>query len=365
MHPKWSKGYLRKCVALICLGQFSEAEKSAEKGYLLQHDRRLSKDLVSQWLIAREHLCAPILKDCIFELPTGTKIMSEKYYIVLLKIIQARLSVAGGMSSHDMGHCLLAVCEEVSSTLEKFGVYSIKQMQSWCNALWTEPDPQSVIIPDTHRSMVIEKAKEFVQWLNNGIDDLLYPILRPFLALAFLVVSTRSWVLQNADAGAFYVAFLMEGCFPLFETAIFDSEDYIGYHIGALSGYLGSFIGRDPSFSDEDVPVLSASCQKMESLLEKYPKTAMEYEDVKYIAVHNLSMVRSMLEERCNGVKAPDKLLPTDSVVDGHSARRLAKIKPLETREYIQKVLCEYSKKPAVKTTVDDAKNLVALSGTI
>ena len=291
---KWAKGYLRKAVALIGLERYDDAERSSEYGYLLQHDRRLSRDLISQWFVARQRKLQPLSQECFFELPTGTKLLSERYYVVLLKVIQARLSAAGGMSSLDMGHCLLGVYDELRDTVKNFGINDPSQMKCWINALSTEPDPQSITISTEHHSYVMVTTQEFVQWLNQ-IDDLLHCIVCPTIALAFLVISTRSWVLQCADTGAHYVALLMEACFPLFEDSILNSEEYIGYHIGALNGYLGSFIGRSPSFSDAEVPSLRRYCKKLVALLAKYPQTQAEYEDNKSIALHNLSILESML----------------------------------------------------------------------
>ncbi len=360
--PKWAKGYLRKASAFIYLERYEEAEKSCEFGYLLQHDRRLSRDIISQWVMARQKQMQTLTSNCFFVLPTGAQILSEKYYIVLLKVIQARIAAAGGMSALDMGHCLLAIYEEMRDIMKKFGINETSPMKQWIDALYTEPDPQSTTISTEHYSLVLNKADDFIRWLNE-IDDLLYCIVRPIVALAFLVISTRSWVLQCAETGGHYTSLLTEACFPLFEKSILNTTEYIGYHIGALSGYLGSFIGRCPSITEEEAPSIRNYCEKLKDLLAKYPQSQMEYEDVKKIALHNLSIIDSMLQRYGDSKDTIDDMLTQEGVISGETARRLAKTKPVEVKAYIQKLLQEYEVKPAQSVTVDDAKNLIASAG--
>lgn len=349
-------------MALIHIGKCEDAEKSCECGYRLQHDKRLSQDLVSQWLVARKQQMQTLVSNCFFELPTGTQILSEKYYVVLLKVIQARLSAAGGMSNLDMGHCLLAGFEELRDTLSNFGVKDASPMENWINALCTELDPQSTTVSAEHHSFVMKKTHEFIQWLNL-LDTVLHCIIRPLVALAFLVISTRCWVLQCADAGAHYVALLTEACFPLFEDSLLNTTEYIGYHVGTLSGYLGSFIGRSPSFTEAEAPILKSYCEKLKVLLTKYPPTQMEYKDVKSIALHNLSILESMLKAHDSADGPSSDVLAEEGVISGETARRLARQRPKEVSAYIQKLIQEYESKATQSTTADDAKNLIASAG--
>lgn len=86
--PDWVKGYLRKTIAQTCLRNYQEARETAIVGFCF-NDLRLTKDFVSEWLVAsRAQVDVDtsgllLSKPCYYFYPDGIDLINAKYCEIL------------------------------------------------------------------------------------------------------------------------------------------------------------------------------------------------------------------------------------------------------------------------------------------
>jgi len=176
--------------------------ESAVAGYLLRGSDSISKECISQWLSATQMLYSDFYKGG--GLPTGTVILSDAYFVTLFNVLLSRTSSTAGMSATQMENSLSDVTSQLKHFLAIFGHSDHDCIQQWVKALriLSETDPQTSTIRKGARESAIMKSKSFAKWVNEDIDPILYPVVRPLLMLAVIVVLSRTYILNCMNLGA-------------------------------------------------------------------------------------------------------------------------------------------------------------------
>ena len=82
LKPGWYKGYYRKAIALMALGNHAEVTCCAEQGFRVTGEKNPKEEFVKQWLQARLIL-NKLPEGCGVELPEGICILSQDYALVV------------------------------------------------------------------------------------------------------------------------------------------------------------------------------------------------------------------------------------------------------------------------------------------
>ena len=363
--PEFARGYMRKAVALNMLQRYEEAQKVSVTGYMLRGSDSISKECISQWLTATRMLFDDFYKGG--GLPTGTVILSAAYSFTLFNILESRRSSASGMSPEKMERCLLDIAAQLREVLATFGHSASDSIEEWVTALChssLETDPRTSTLPKGNLESAIRKSEALAGWVNSDIDSILYPLVRPLLILAVMVVLSHTYVLNCMNLGHEKIQVLSQVCLVLFEQSILNTEEYLGHHIGTIVGLLDSFIGRGTALTSEDARIMEHYCTETEKLLPRYEATrAWEKEQVKDIAIRVVANVRSTLKIMSTGMFIHSESLPQESLMSGEVAKRDALKRPVEVREYMEKLIKEVKAKAPTELLLRDAENLIHGSG--
>ena len=363
--PEFARGFMRKAVALNMLHRYEEAKKVSVAGYLLRGSDSISKECVSQWLIATQMLFDDFYKSG--GLPTGTVILSDTYFLILFNILESRRSSTSGMSTEKMKKCLLDVASQLREALAIFGHSASDCIEEWVKVLCHDSlkaDPRTSSLPKSALESAIRKSEALAKWVNSDIDFILYPIVRPLLILAVMTVLSHTYALNCMNLGHESIQVLSQACLVLFEQSVLNTEDYLGHHIGTIVGLLDSFIGRGSSLTQEDAKIMEHYCLETEKLLPQYGVTrAWEKEQLKDIAIRVIANVKSELKRMSTGTFIHSESLPQESLMSGEVAKRDALKRPVYVRDYMEKLVNEVKAKNPSELLLRDAENLVHGSG--
>ena len=271
------------------------------------------------------------------------------------------------MSAEKMKMHFQDVILQLKETLSTFGHSSGNCINEWVEALCDHSfkmDPQTSTLPRNIPESVIKKSEAFTKWINDEIDSILYPIVRPLLILAVMVILSYTYTLNCMNLGHTVIQMLSQACLVLFEQSILNTEDYLGHHIGTIIGLLDSFVGRGIALTQEDKRIMEYYCPVTEKLLSKYESTAAwEKEEVKDIAIRVVANVRSILKLRSSGVFIRSESLPQESLMSGEVAKRDALTRPNEVTQYMEMLIKEVKAKSPSELLCRDAENLIHGSG--
>ena len=215
--PKFARGYMRKAVTLNMLQRHEESREAAVAGYLLRGSDSINKECVSQWLIATRKL---YYKSAV--LPTGTVILSDAYFVTLFQVLQSRTSSAVGMSPAQMEKLLLEVSSQLKELLATFGHSDNHRVETWVKAMCnlSVTDPKTATLNRAVIETTISQSKSLAEWVNKEIDPILYPIARPLLILAVMVILSRTYVLNCMNLGHKNIQVLSQASLVFFEQSI-------------------------------------------------------------------------------------------------------------------------------------------------
>lgn len=362
--PKFARGYMRKAVTLNMLQRHEESREAAVAGYLLRGSDSISKECVSQWLIATRKLYDDFYKSAV--LPTGTVILSDAYFVTLFQVLQSRTSSAVGMSPAQMEKLLLEVSSQLKELLATFGHSDNHRVETWVKAMCnlSVTDPKTATLNKAVIETTISQSKSLAEWVNKEIDPILYPIARPLLILAVMVILSRTYVLNCMNLGHKNIQVLSQACLVFFEQSILKTEEYIGHHVGLIAGLLDSFVGRGTQTTPEDIKIMEHYCNETEKLLPLYETTqAWEKEEVKDIATRVVANIRGQLQMKSTGVYIHSESLPESSLMSGEVAKRDALVRPMEVMRYMEKLVKEVRAKNPAEYFLRDAENLLHGSG--
>ena len=361
--PKFARGYMRKAVVLNMLQRYEEAKNASVAGYLLRGSDTISKECISQWLTATKMLFDDYYKSG--SLPTGTVILSDANFVTLFSVLQTRQSSTSGMTPEQMNRYLLDVASQLREFLTTFGHSASDCIEEWVEALCRiSIDPRTSTLPKGTLESAIKKSEALAEWVNRDIDPILYPIIRPLLILAVMVVLSHTYILNCMNLGHETIQVLSQACLVLFEHSILSTEEYLGHHIGTTTGLLDSFIGRGTALTQKDAAIMEHYCTATEKLLPLYEATkAWEKEHLKDIAIRVIANVRSALRMMSTGMFIHSESLPEESLMSGEVAKRDALKRPVEVGDYMEKLVKEVKAKAPTELLRRDAENLVHGSG--
>ena len=361
--PNFARGVMRKAVALNMLCRYEEARKASVAGYLLRGSDSISKECISQWLIATHKLFGDLYK--VGGLPTGTVILSDHYFVTLFNILESRRSSTSGMSTERMEEHLLEITSQLKATLAMFGHSDSVCIKEWVQVVCSlKADPQTSILPKNTMESAITKSEALAKWIRSDIDSILYPIIRPLLILAVMAILSHAYILNCMNLGHLSIQVLSQACLVLFEQSILNTEEYLGHHIGTIVGLLDSFVGRGVALTEDDQKVMEHYCLATEKLLPRYEATrAWEKEEVRDIAVRVLANIRCELKVLSTGTFIYSESLPQESLMSGEVAKRDALKRPVDVTEYMDKLLEEVKAKNPSELLCRDAENLIHGSG--
>lgn len=277
--PRFARGHLRKATALNGLGRHEEAMTAAEQGYKLRGSDKVSRDCITQWLEAS----TTVLKEAVAvidDIPPGTMPVSQES-VQILSHIQSESFSPSGFSIDSMKKCLQEVVTELERVLNRFGHSLSSSGHAWITALAEalKADPQTHMPPEATKKLLSSKTDEFIVYINSHIDPILFPIVRPIIALGILsilmCVSTLSQVISFRSV----IQLLLNSCLPFFDKFLSENQ-YVRLHIDALQQLLNSFCmesGHAKQRDDLEKEEVFSFSQKLEGLLQQYPSTSDDY----------------------------------------------------------------------------------------
>ena len=356
---------MRKAVALNMLQRYIEAREASVAGYLLRGSESICKECVFQWLTATRMLFGDYYKSGV--LPSGTVILSDSYFVTLFCVLQSRTSSSMGMSPKKMEECLLDVVSQLSEVLTIFGHSTSDCVKKWVKVLCqssSEMDPKTSSLPKGTLENAIKQSEILAKWINTDTDPILYPVVRPLLILAVMVILSFTYVLNCMNLGHENIQMLSQACLILFEQSILNTKDYLGHHIGTIAGLLDSFIGRGTALSQKDMSIMEHYCVETEKLLPQYEATgAWEKQEVRDIAIRVVANVRSTLKLRSANAFVYSESLPKDAMMSGEVAKRDALKRPVEVTDYMANLIQKVKAKAPTELLLRDAENLIHGSG--
>ena len=269
---QWVKGYWRKCSALMALERYEDVLDIAQEGFRLLKSDTACREFAAAWLKACHHIFRDY--ENVTKMPTGVTILSGNYFVILFASLDSRSSSSKAMTEESMASLLTRTAEEFEQIMGAFG-------QPECHSLlvnWTESvtaplDPTISTIPDKLLDASFKKTKEFCAYLN-ALHVAILDIARPLVALAVIVILSRTYALNCANTCHHSIQYKLQMCLPIFEESILNTGDYIGLHLGTAAGYLDSFIGRPQDLLTTDLALMEECCRNMDKLLDMYPTTA-------------------------------------------------------------------------------------------
>ena len=337
LNSQWSKGYLRKAVALQGLGRHEEVVKSAAEGFCLSGEGPVKRELVSLWMKATEVLNR--LPEGSLELPAGITILSQDYLQVLIRLMRS-LSGECPLSLSLMEQCLYNCAEQVEKILRVFGESVSPSIKDWAKHLSCEVYPYStnpMVRTGLEKEMKVS-SEAFLSFLNKDVDPALYPVLRPILGLIVLVVLNRTNILTECNTGHHAAELMNQALLPLFETSILSTDVYYTMYISRICAILDSFIGRGYRLNSEEIAKVQKFCKKLNDAISNYPKGQPGYHKDTDLAEKALSNVHNniLLPATASSPKVPVSCFMSVEV-----AAQAVKDKPQEVKSYIEKHLQE------------------------
>lgn len=342
--PTFARGYLRNATALNGLGKYEEAMEAAQKGYKLRGSSKICKDCVSQWLIANQAIQKEILDELgamNFQLPTGMLVLSQTYLHVLVTIAFQQSQSVGAFTDELLQQCLSQVFCELDKFLKLFGHSSDPSEKRWVEAVGKCSclDPRTMRVPTEVAQEADKNADSLSAFFSNDVDPALFPILSPLVALVTTAIVSRIRALNAQNTGHHIAATLARACLPFFERSLLSTPEYIGHHLGMVSGLLEAYAGSDIPLSKEDLDLIAKYSERVETLLQQYSKSSLEYEAVTSSSKRALSYINARIGKTTDFKFSEDPT--TAAELSGRTARMLVEKRPEEVKSYITKKLKE------------------------
>jgi len=347
--PKWAKGYLRKCAALIAINRNKEALVVAQEGFKLMHSSALCHELVSHWLKACKALF--VKNESIIRIPTGILVLSEVFFNILVSTVSTMTSSAAGMTEKLMRENLMKSVEEFERILGNFGEPHHSYIRKWAGAVTSPLDQTMSTIPPQDLTPALQATDDFVKYLNSSLHLALRPVARSLLALALVIIQARAFALNCSNTGHLSMEYLSTLCLPFFDRSILNTSEYVGFHLSILGGLVESYVkgGRD---TEKDISSIEKHCNQIEALLQIYPTTEWEYALRKDIAESDLVYARHYVKTK----QSKTYMLRTTSVASSHKQEMSKRESPL--------MLLQIAKRKQMhEFLIQDADNLILAAG--
>ena len=355
--PQWSKGFLRKVIALEGLHRHDEVMQSACNGFRFTGEEKLKKEFVAHWLKANQLLNR--LPEGSIELPNGIVVLSQNYLQVIAYLMRS-LDGECPLSLELTEQCLVSCAEQVEQLLMDFSEPVDPVMKEWAKHLPYEIYPYSIkpVAKANLEQQMKVRSDSFISYLNNSIDPTLYPLIRPIMGLVVLVVLNRTNILTQCNTGHHSTELMNRALLPLFESSLLSTDDYYSMYIGRLCAVLDSFIGRGYKLDDSEIATVLECYGKLQRAVENYPRHLPEYHKDKQLAEQALSNVTNNILRPASLSPSP---IPLSSTMSVELAEQLVKDKPNEVKAYLKKHLKDLQS--AKFLTMGEVEELLTMTG--
>ena len=359
LKPGWYKGYYRKMVASMALGDHAEAASCAEQGFKVTGEKNSKEEFVRQWLAASIAL-NKLPEGCGVELPEGIHILSQDYALVVAYVHR---SLAGEhpMSQSLAQECLMNCGEQLEVVLKAFGEPTSPSIHEYVCHLPDEVYLQNIQPSKNFQfnGQVKARGEKFVSFLVKDVDPAVYPAFRPILALMVLVVLNRTNVLCETNTGHHTAELMNRSILLLFDANLLDTPDYAYLYIGRLCAVLDSFDGRGYQLSPAELSALQYYCTKLEKAVEKYPRHFSDY-------LKNKNLAERALENAKRTISRPLEYEPThiiDYGINAQNASNFIATRPKEVEKFAIERFAELEKVKFL--TVAEIEEIIDLAGII
>lgn len=318
-HSKgWSKGYLRKVVALEGLKDYPSVMEAAEEGYKCSVDGQMKREFVKRWFSANQIINT--LPPNSIEIPGGIYILSQKYLNILIHLLRS-INGEHPLTSDTAKLCIRDCIEQMDTLLKCFGepIEDTEFLYDWANNLICDiypyiPNPTN---KEEMRELLYKKTEKVIEFFKDGIDSSLYPLLRPLFALIVLIVLNRTNILTETNTAHHSAELMNRALIPFFEMDILNTREYQYLYIGRLCAVLDSFIGRTYKLSDSEKVTVKFYYKKLQKAIDEYPTDLPDH--LKYRALGE----KCMENIDCN-------------VLDPHEETSLASVEEITTSNAVK-----------------------------
>ena len=141
-------------------------------------------------------------------------------------------------------------------------------------------------------------------------------------------------------------------CLPFLDRSILNTSEYVGFHLGILTGLVESYVkgGRE---TEEEISAIDKHCNQIEALLQIYPTTEWEYASRKDIAESDLVYARHYVK-----TKQSQRYMPGTTSAENVQKPETSK------RESPLMLLQAAKRKQLHEFLIQDADNLIMAAGT-
>ena len=279
--PNFARGYLRKSVALIGLGEYGQTMTAAEQGYKLRASDKISCDCITQWLEANDRLLRDKVDSVTNEIglpknviPKGCRIISDDYLTIFLNVLLCRLQfTTTGIEIGFISSCVSKLLEELNRILQIFGHTAGTSSKEWLAMLTlaSKVDPSTTRVPQVAATALFEKSIEFSNWLDTEVDHALYRIVSPIISLIMIAVNARCISLNLLNSDQSVVQIISKACLTFFEKPILSNPDYLLQHISVYKELLEAFGTSNYAFTKLEISFGHECIKKLEALLKQCP----------------------------------------------------------------------------------------------
>lgn len=303
----WSKGYLRKIIALEGMKDFPNVMTTAEEAFKCASGNDLRKEFVKRWFEANQLINQ--LPEGSIELPCGIHILSQKYLNVLIHLMRS-LNGEHPLNNETAKQCLVACAEQIEEVLTCFGEPVHPLIKEWGVNVIVDIYPD--VVEETQREKfnkeLVNRTESLILFLEKEINSSLYLVLRPILGLAVLVVLNRTNILTESNSGHHAAELMNRALIPLFESSILNTDEFCHFHIGRLCAILDSYIGRLYRLTPLEIETIKLYYSKLEKVIAKYPKDFPDY-------IKNKVLVEQTLHNiNCNVLQPATTSLPASGL---------------------------------------------------
>lgn len=340
LKPSWYRGYYRKMIAQLALGNHTEVVHCAEQGFRVTGEKTPKEEFVKRWLQASIAL-NKLPEGCGVELPDGIHILSQDYALVVAYLHRS-LSGEHPMSQALAQDCLTNCGEQLETVLAVFGEPTCPSIKEFVHHLPLEMYPQDT---QTSAKLKLEeqmkaRGEKFVSFLVKAVDPAFYPILRPILALMVLIVLSRTNLLCETNTGYHTAELMNRSILLLFNGNLLGTPEHAYLHVGRLCAVLDSFDGHGYLLSPTEVSTLQRYCTELETVIEKYPRHLSDY-------LKNKDLADRALENAKRTISRPSNYMPTrvvDYGINAQNASNFIATKPKEVETFAIQRFAELEK---------------------
>ena len=280
---EWSKGYLRKIVALEGMKDYPNVMEAAEEGYKHSETNQMKKEFVKRWFDANQCLYQ-LPPNCSIDLPRGIYVLSQKYFNILM-LLQQSQNGERPLNSSVATQCAIDCVEQMDTLLKCFGepIQDPSFLYRWADVLIRDIYPYNTNLSNKKEMEVqlLNESDKVVSFLKVNVDPSLYLLLRPLFALIVLIMLNRTNILCESNAGHHKAEIMNKALIPFFEMDILNTKEYQYLYIGRLCAILDTFVGRTYKLDISEKSTVKFYYKKLQKAIGEYPSDLPDHSQCK------------------------------------------------------------------------------------